>query len=283
MAPNSGATPIEKAALDNFPVVMDIVYAPQETKLLKEAKDLPQMSWKELRELVGEEWLPGLNTPFDPRAVKSGYRLRKKLVLNIGQFSELPKMREKTRKYLAELEKVLLHPNIFITEEVLFETQIIKATIKANIKKLKQLKESKYTSSFLAGNYKAALKDVLKYFTRAVNTCKVYPELKKNSDFTRLECLVDKISREKGPFSKRHTDESLLTKALHYLSFNNTRVNLITGDNGFWTMMDSLVSNPDTPGIPGRFYIYVRNNTHLSPVFFVHCYDNIGKTQKLYK
>jgi shikimate dehydrogenase len=37
MLPKSEATPITQEYLRNFSVVMDIVYAPQETRLLKEA------------------------------------------------------------------------------------------------------------------------------------------------------------------------------------------------------------------------------------------------------
>ena len=40
MAPNVDATPVAKAFLKNVPAVMDIVYSPLETRLLKEAKQL---------------------------------------------------------------------------------------------------------------------------------------------------------------------------------------------------------------------------------------------------
>jgi len=40
---------------------------------------------KDLQNLVGDKWLPGLNTPFDPFAVKIGLKLRKKLALYIGR------------------------------------------------------------------------------------------------------------------------------------------------------------------------------------------------------
>ncbi len=39
MIPNDDLSPVAAAALVNFPVVMDIVYAPLETKLLREAKE----------------------------------------------------------------------------------------------------------------------------------------------------------------------------------------------------------------------------------------------------
>ncbi len=64
----------------------------EKKRKLELAEDLTQMSWKELWELVGTRWVPGLNTPFDPRAVEEGYQLRKKLVLYIGRLDQLPKM-----------------------------------------------------------------------------------------------------------------------------------------------------------------------------------------------
>jgi len=71
----------------------------EKKKALAQAKDVPEMTWKELKELVGTRWIPGLNTPFDPRAVESGYQLRKKLTLYIGRMDQLLKMlkREKFR------------------------------------------------------------------------------------------------------------------------------------------------------------------------------------------
>ncbi|MBU0460262.1 MAG: hypothetical protein KKH52_01985 [Nanoarchaeota archaeon] len=57
----------------------------QKEKQLKKAAEIKEMSWQQLRNLVGEKWLPGLNTPFDPEAAKIGDRLRKKAVLYIGK------------------------------------------------------------------------------------------------------------------------------------------------------------------------------------------------------
>ncbi len=40
MAPNTAATPISQTLLENIPAVMDIIYVPSETRLLREAKEV---------------------------------------------------------------------------------------------------------------------------------------------------------------------------------------------------------------------------------------------------
>ncbi len=82
-----------------YPLEFQKLSDEEKKKNLAQAQDLPQMTWKELKELVETKWIPGLNTPFDPRAVESGYKLRKKLTLNIGRLEQLPQMlkREKFR------------------------------------------------------------------------------------------------------------------------------------------------------------------------------------------
>jgi uridylate kinase len=76
--------------LSNFDIVKKIkpaelmdLSAEEKKKKLAQAVDLPKMTWKELRKLVGKEWTPGLNTPFDPSAASLGYKLRKKITLYI--------------------------------------------------------------------------------------------------------------------------------------------------------------------------------------------------------
>ncbi len=64
----------------------------EKVRALKAAPDVPQMNWKELVELVGNKWIPGLNTPFDPEAAALGYQMRKRLIMYIGRKEEFPKM-----------------------------------------------------------------------------------------------------------------------------------------------------------------------------------------------
>jgi len=47
----------------------------KKTKIIKEA------NWKTMRIIVGSKWTPGLNSPFDPEAVKLAQKLKLKLVL----------------------------------------------------------------------------------------------------------------------------------------------------------------------------------------------------------
>jgi len=48
---------------------VDFVYD-KNPKEFADAKKLPKMTWDEFFEIVGEEWSPGLNAPFDPVASK---------------------------------------------------------------------------------------------------------------------------------------------------------------------------------------------------------------------
>lgn len=59
------------------------------------AKPLDHLTWDEFRELVGDEWKPGMNAPFDPIASKKAQELGAKvLVLNGGNFDNLEKALE---------------------------------------------------------------------------------------------------------------------------------------------------------------------------------------------
>ncbi len=51
----------------------------------KDAKPYKKMSWVEFRKLVGDEWTPGMNAPFDPIAAKKAQELGIKVVIMTGQ------------------------------------------------------------------------------------------------------------------------------------------------------------------------------------------------------
>ncbi len=79
--------------ISNFPYVkrfspIEFAKSKNKNKLLKEAEDIKQISWKDLQNLVGYEWVPGLNTPFDSSAVKIGVKMRKTLTAYIGPINE---------------------------------------------------------------------------------------------------------------------------------------------------------------------------------------------------
>lgn len=48
------------------------------------AKPLDKMTWEEFRALVGDEWTPGMNSPFDPIAAKKSQELGVKVVVLDG-------------------------------------------------------------------------------------------------------------------------------------------------------------------------------------------------------
>jgi uridylate kinase len=64
----------------------------KKAEILAYAPEIKQMTWKELVNLVGTTWVPGLSTPFDPEAAALGYTLRKKLTVYIGRKEQFPKM-----------------------------------------------------------------------------------------------------------------------------------------------------------------------------------------------
>jgi len=49
-----------------------------------DAKPIDKISWKELRELVGDKWIPGMHAPFDPIAAKKAEELNVKAVIASG-------------------------------------------------------------------------------------------------------------------------------------------------------------------------------------------------------
>jgi uridylate kinase len=56
--------------LSNIKYVCD-----KDPKFCKDAKPIPEMTWKEFRGLVGDKWDPGANLPFDPVASKEAERI----------------------------------------------------------------------------------------------------------------------------------------------------------------------------------------------------------------
>ncbi|MBT4540499.1 UMP kinase [Candidatus Woesearchaeota archaeon] len=62
---------------------IDYVYD-KDPKKHKGAKPLKEVTWKDYLEIIGEEWIPGRNTPFDPVASKQAMKLGKKVVIING-------------------------------------------------------------------------------------------------------------------------------------------------------------------------------------------------------
>lgn len=46
-----------------------------------DAKPISNMSWEDFRKLVGDEWIPGMNAPFDPIAARKAQELRVKVAV----------------------------------------------------------------------------------------------------------------------------------------------------------------------------------------------------------
>lgn len=62
---------------------IDYVYS-KDPKRNKNAKKIDQISWKDFRKIVGNQWDPGANTPFDPVASKLAQQLGKKVIIARG-------------------------------------------------------------------------------------------------------------------------------------------------------------------------------------------------------
>jgi uridylate kinase len=50
----------------------------------KNAKPMAKFSWKDFRKMVGDKWVPRMNTPFDPVAAKKAEELGVKVVVMSG-------------------------------------------------------------------------------------------------------------------------------------------------------------------------------------------------------
>ena len=68
---------------------VDRVYD-KDPKKFPDAKPLNNISWKDFRKMVGDKWIPGMNSPFDPIASKKAHELGVKVVvLNGNNFENL--------------------------------------------------------------------------------------------------------------------------------------------------------------------------------------------------
>lgn len=64
----------------------------RDPKKFDDAKPIDKISWADFRKLVGDEWTPGMNAPFDPIAAKKAQELGTKVVIMSGQdFDNLEK------------------------------------------------------------------------------------------------------------------------------------------------------------------------------------------------
>jgi len=64
----------------------------KDPKKFPDAKPIDKVKWKEFRKIVGDEWTPGLNMPFDPIAAKKAEELGTKVVVLHGEdFDNLEK------------------------------------------------------------------------------------------------------------------------------------------------------------------------------------------------
>ncbi len=64
----------------------------KDPKKFKDAKPIDKISWEDFRKIVGDEWTPGLNAPFDPVASKKAQELGIKVtVLSGHDFENLEK------------------------------------------------------------------------------------------------------------------------------------------------------------------------------------------------
>lgn len=62
----------------------------KDPKQFSDAKPIDKISWSDFRKLVGDEWIPGMNAPFDPVAAKKAQELGVRvIVVNGNNFENL--------------------------------------------------------------------------------------------------------------------------------------------------------------------------------------------------
>lgn len=65
--------------------MFDLYYVyTKDPKKFKDAKPLKQVSWDDYIKIIGEKWLPGRHTPFDPVASKNAQKLGLKVIIIKG-------------------------------------------------------------------------------------------------------------------------------------------------------------------------------------------------------
>ena len=79
---------------------IDYLYDKNPT-IYKDAKKIKQIDWPGFRKIVGNKWIPGANTPFDPIASRGAQKLKLELVLANG-------------KKLENLKKIVRGDKVFI-------------------------------------------------------------------------------------------------------------------------------------------------------------------------
>lgn len=64
----------------------------KDPKKFPEAKPIDKISWADFRKIVGDEWIPGMNAPFDPIAAQKAQELGIKVVIvNGNDFENIEK------------------------------------------------------------------------------------------------------------------------------------------------------------------------------------------------
>jgi uridylate kinase len=69
-------------------IIINLTNIPQvytaDPRIDKNAKPIEKTTWSEFRKLVGDEWIPGMNAPFDPVAAKKAQELGLKVIILKG-------------------------------------------------------------------------------------------------------------------------------------------------------------------------------------------------------
>ena len=75
----------KKIKADKLINITDVDYVyDKDPKKYKGAKPLSKIKWRDFKKLIGKEWKPGLNLPFDPVAIREAEK-SKLVVIVVGQ------------------------------------------------------------------------------------------------------------------------------------------------------------------------------------------------------